>query len=349
MSEGMEFRDSPEQQAVKLLTQFGHLRPGEDLSPTLRDHLRNGVVDSAKLRDLCGIVEAAKEDGGDVLKGLPSEDLHVAIRYGLHDLSGISFHDTVTHENLESFDLSGSNLSGSRFLECDFGNANMERIRLDVPGGDLERPVKEDEMKRAAMDVMGSNLINVQLSTLLISDHELDLTDGMLEVEGTYWDITSNDGWVGSCAGAEMYHKAILGMPDKRSMLDTGYSKYAKRGVILFQEQEPLGILKFKNEASFLPMRTVRNKEGQTIFFKGMLYALAKPLENELKAMSVPYKDATDWRRADVEVLPDITERPFRRDNKRFLYDPLVYGRLTQLREDLRSGREKTIDIASNG
>jgi hypothetical protein len=215
-------------------------------------------------------------------------------------------------------DLKHHSLTHTNFSDCDFRRAELDWTSF-----------------------YRSLLHRANFSSITIQGKEIDLERRAVRVEnGDVWDVrqTGSD-YVGDCNDNEQYNKEIL--------------KGSRRGIVIFHDGRPIGFIKLKGERSFLAVRTVRDENGDVIFWKGMIYALDDKLTQYLVEKSMRFADRSEWRRADIEIamqeMKDSkkvgADHSFRRNNQRFVCEEKIFERLTRLAERIENGKEKLVDI----
>ncbi|MEK7100720.1 MAG: pentapeptide repeat-containing protein [Patescibacteria group bacterium] len=287
-----------------------------ELNPQhLQSHLKN--------------IESSRTQGRIISR----QELVELARYGIKNLSETRISAQVSH--LERLDLSGANLSNanlddSTFKRVNFSGANMSDVAVHNTHFDQ------------------SILNTVEMPRIRMKGDTLDLEiGGTIVATDDIWNIHKSDVYsLDTCDNCEVFNESILGMPSKK---DGG--TYARRGIILFQEGKPLGMLKLKGENTFLAMRTVRNIDGEVIFWKGMVYALENDMNLHLAKESRKLEEVREWRRADMESVRGETTLGGRilsglgRNNLRFISEPSIFNRIDELVADIEAGKEEMVDI----
>ena len=328
MESGVEKQLFPyelDNRAAEILLAHGHKGWQGKLTEELAQTLNRGNADALLLLEkLCSKIEENKRDGVQ----LSAADLNNAARWGLRNLVGIQFRNwSLNNIDFPNSDISKSDVRNAKFTECDFSTASLRELRV------------------AGTRFIRSLLHRADLSVINIADTLIDLEKGATTVGSSVWNaIKVSKASVGVCDDAEEYHTGILHYPMKEGEVDNGMH-CPRRGVLIFQDGKPLGYMKLKGDKSFLAMRTVRDEEGNVIFWKGMMYALENQLQNELVEQSSEFKTSRLWRRADMEKIPRDKKSGWLRNNLRFVLYPGLFDRLTVLTESIENGQEEMVDI----
>ncbi|OGG58220.1 hypothetical protein A3C86_03690 [Candidatus Kaiserbacteria bacterium RIFCSPHIGHO2_02_FULL_49_16] len=317
---------TPEQQAQDLLVRFGHLKQRESLSQHLIADLNRQAVKVSDIHRMCVNIEESRA----TFRELGHQTLVDAIHYGLKNLSNINLtRKSIIHTEMLGYNLNGAGLIHADCRNTDFTGSTFEEARLDWT------------------NFSKSPLHKIEASSIRIRDVSIDLMLGAIQINyEDSWNVLSNAkvDEIGDCGGCEEINRVTLD-------IIPGAEIHARRGIVLFERQKPLGYIKLKGERSFLPMRTVRNYKGETIFWKGMIYALDEDLREYLETASFLYQYMHGkWRRADVEVVAHDfrryePDRRFGMNNLRFIDDPSIYSRLDELRKSIEEGKEECEDI----
>lgn len=256
--------------------------------------------------------------------------LRYSAELGLTNLTGAKFSGRGPNDDSEINNARGLNLKGFNLNETQFESLDLNDT--DFTDAILNRTkFYQSILNTATIDSITLNAQKIDLlkNQISISD------DSIWQLEKPFQYMVDN------CMSAEDYNLAILDPQDRQS----------RKGILFFQDGQPLGYLKLKGESSFLALRTVRDSKGQAIFWKGMIYALDSDPGDVLFEMSHKYRNETSWRRVDLERLREFITaqgkewKGISRNNLRFATNPVLFERMDELTQKIDAGEEPMIDL----
>jgi len=254
--------------------------------------------------------------------------------YGWRDFSDTGLGRELTFRLSDDFGASlhpRTQLAFEIRLEMDLRNANLENADLTF--------VNLNEV-----DLTGSSMSHIR-----IEGKRIDLEKDAITIQGLspFKQLDSKQ-WIPSCPGYEDTNRQVLA----KAIFSFKNRNRHKRGIQLKWDGKLIGFMKLKGESSFLAARTVRNKNGDILFHRGMVYAIGnrrfnKGLAHWLSELSEKYRNENKWRSIDVEtILEEFGEDSIDINHMRFISDSSIYKLLSQLVEIVDSGKEETIDIS---
>lgn len=259
----------------------------------------------------------------------------LALKYGIRDFHGVSIpintYSPSEEITFSGIDLRDADVHGSSFTYVQFGNAQLTGMQV------------------AGSDFFHSHLEQSTIESIRLKDGDKDvevsLMDKKISIQNaSVWEMPASHDIVGSCSACEDTNRDVL----DRKM----FSEYRRRGVMLFQDGKPIGYVKLKGTRSLLALRTVYTDTGEVLFWKGMVYALPSSATTLLEQLSRPHSEKRGkWRRVDVETFLAYMHHNYYsthtlpRNNMRFLEDPALYDRMTELVESIEAGKEPMIEL----
>lgn len=304
---------------------------------TLRAAVQNGEVSTQEIADFLRNVDTgvafAKTD-------YPQKDVarRMITDFGWRDLSNarIGAHKALRpHRDVwDDFHLTKT-LDGLRVVDADLRNANLDNADLTL------------------VDLAWTKLDNAHIPRIRVRGKSIDMLHDAITVRGeSPWVVTNDAGMVGTCSMCELTNEEIL------SMINTARLR-ARRGVVLFWENKPIGYMKLKGENSFLAMRTVHDKNSVPIFYKGMVYSLGRIKDKEsglrehtylsawISLQSQVHSGATQWRKLRVEdIVSRFPNSFFYVNHMRLISNPKIFTELDTLVKRIENGEEEMVDIS---
>lgn len=214
-------------------------------------------------------------------------------------------------------------------------------VDLGVDGVRVPRDMSGAEMSQ--IEVGMGDVRNADFSTIRIHGEKLNLLQNTLQIASKNpWDtkVVSSD-YVAHCLDCEYFNKSILG---KGANVE---KQYARRGVLFFWEGHPIGYLKLKGERSFLALRTVKDKKGYVVFWKGMVYALDHRLKDWLRIITPSVAD-NQWFSIDVETIADkYGEKDLGLREMKFIEDAKLYPAFDELIAQVENKQEPLVHYQS--
>lgn len=322
-------RETLDPEVLDIYVQYGHGVPDVVRAATINKWFDMKIESPESIARLCKEIEASRMGK----TSLSSTEFMRAASLGLKNLEAVSFKGDVEkldlkNANLRNADLTRTGISNSNFSGANLTNANLDHTLL-----------------------MNSLLDTAILPVIKIGKEEMDLrTREIFVSDSNAWDLRKVDiRGRDVCQDCEYYNGGVITKPERNTSLDSSW--YARRGVLIFQEGKPLGVMKLKGENTFLALRTVQNLKGETILHKGMVYGLEQHVMEWLRTQSTEYREQEAWRRVDVEKMAlertrhGVPLNKLGRNNLRFIADPELYEEMDQLVDRLEANTEPTVDL----
>jgi hypothetical protein len=229
-----------------------------------------------------------------------------------------------------------------QFLAARYGLRNQHGFEIN----DFEDALPTKNLK--GMKVENSRLgrkdaRNVDLSMIRVNGKKIDLLQNEVRITGENpWNIHKlAEVYVDNCSDCETYNKRILGLED-----DSRYKDYLRRGIALKWEGHAIGYQKLKGERSFLAIRTVRDKNGAVIFWKGGVYAFDHLLAHELQRIATLNTASREkWLAVHAEsILRMSGEQTLGLRLMRLIREERMYALFDTLANNIETGHEKTTE-----
>lgn len=315
----------PPEEFVRYYEQAGQPSPER----AILERLASGELNTQHLFSHLRNIESAR----NFQRTISQQELTELTRYGIKDLSETRINAQVLSREL--LDLTAANLQEADLRKSIFNGVNFTRtVMKDV--------VLDDTVFNQSL------LYGAEMPSIVLDGTRIDLEAGSTTVAADdTWNVHKSEiSILDNCTNCEVFNEGVLNISS-----NTDNGKYSHRGILLFQEGKPLGMLKLKGVNTFLAMRTVRDTEGTVIFWKGMVYAFEKDVSRYLTQASLKVEDSEEWRRADTENLIGQKSEWGRvmtglgRNNIRFIQRSKIFNRLDELTGDIEAGKEHMIDI----